>query len=53
MIASSVFSWIVAIKIAVFVAINVSVAVLDPADVLFNDTLGDLGFKLTRLVLKT
>ena len=49
------FSCFVAIKIAVFVeiiAIIVSVEVLGPAGVLFNDILGDLDFKLTILVLK-
>ena len=36
-----------------FLAINVSVEVLGSAGALFIDVLGDLDFKLTRLVLKT
>ena len=35
-----------------FVDINVSIEVLGPAGVLFNDVLSDLDFKLTGLVLK-
>ena len=35
-----------------FVAITVSVEVLGPEGVLFNDALVDLDFKLTSLVLK-
>ena len=35
-----------------FVAINVGVEVLGPASVLFNEVLGNLYFKLARLVLK-